>query len=219
MEHLPQYLCAPPASPSPVTQGELGMILKSIDIHLKELPKLELGDIATRATRLTTWKIQVEQMMTPAGPHLKAWWKWIVQKAMIAYGAFMKANIHVRESIIPLDSLPTVWEQIDSWIKPRLLAAVPKDINDWVFQRARQGVTDDSHVVLFYIMKKFAPGGADEKIHLNNSILNPQVCSQAKAAQITLIKWKEDVRRSEELGCFPPDILMSYRAMESIINW
>eukprot|EP00959_Pyramimonas_sp_CCMP1952_P355011 7436664-Pyramimonas_sp.AAC.1 len=65
-------------------------------------------------------------------------------------------------------------------------------------------------------MKTFSPGGADEKVHLINSVLNPSVCSQPRAAQVELLKWKENLRRCAELGCYPPDLLLAYRAMESI---
>ena len=33
-----------------------------------------------------------------------------------------------------------------------------------------------------------------------------------------LIKWKENMRRCAELGCHPPDLLLAYRAMESIFS-
>ena len=52
------------------------MLLKAIEAFVKELPKLELGEVSTRANRLLSWKVAVEQAVSPAGPHLKAWWKW-----------------------------------------------------------------------------------------------------------------------------------------------
>ena len=67
-------------------------------------------------------------------------------------------------------------------------------------------------------MKSFCPGGADEKVHLINAILNPNVCSQPRSAQVELFKWKENLRRCAELGCHPPDLLLAYRAMESIFS-
>ena len=76
----------------------------------------------------------------------------------------------------------------------------------------QRGVVDPSHVLLFYLMKSFAPGGADEKVHLISSVLNPHVCSQPRAAQVELLRWKENIRRCAELGIAPPE------AMESIFR-
>ena len=67
-------------------------------------------------------------------------------------------------------------------------------------------------------IKHVAPGGADEKVALQGIILNPHACSVAKSAQNELLKWKEAIRRSAELGCQSPDILLVYRAMESIFS-
>ena len=53
-----------------------------------------------------------------------------------------------------------------------------------VTMRARQGTIDDSHVVLFYLMKTFAPGSAEDKVQLIANVLNPNVCSQPRAAEV-----------------------------------
>ena len=70
----------------------------------------------------------------------------------------------------------------------------------------------------FFVIKQCAPGNADEQIAVNANILNPHCCSNAKAAQIELLKWKENVRRLAELNKAPPDILLCYRGMESIFS-
>ena len=160
------------------------MLMKTMQVFLPELPKLELGDISTRANRLITWRTAVEQAIIPAGSHLRAWWRWCLNQAEIAYRAFLRARIQEREAIIPTAKLPTAWEQVDSWMRPKILEAAPKDIKDWVSMRARHGKVDDSHVVLFYLMKTFGPGSPEEKVQLNSNVLNPNVCSQPRAAQV-----------------------------------
>ena len=84
--------------------------------------------------------------------------------------------------------------------------------------RARSGRVDPVHVLLYYMMKSFAPGGADEKVQLINSVRNPNVCSQPRAAQVELLRWKENLRRCAQLGCYPPDVVCAYQAMESIFS-
>ena len=114
--------------------------------------------------------------------------------------------------------MPIPWAQLESWMRPKILQVLTKDIRDWVNMRARQNVIDPSHVLVFYLMKNFAPGGAEEKVQLTNSIMNPNACSQPRAAQVELLKWKENLRRSAELKCSPPDLILAQRALESIFS-
>ena len=200
------------------TQAELGMIMKAIQTFLKELPKLELGDIATRATRLISWKANIEQTLAPVGFHVRSWWRWCVKQATDTHRRFQVATLQDRESIVPLDRMPIVWEQIDSWMKPKILGVLPSVIRDNVSTRSRQGQFDETHIVLFWVLKQFGPGGADEQIALNENILNPHVCTNPRSAQAELIRWKENVKRLAELGISPPAILLSFRAMTSIFS-
>ena len=105
--------------------------------------------------------------------------------------------------------MPAGWEQIDSWMRPKVLEAMPKVIQDMVTMRSRQGKIDATHVILFWVVKQFGPGSIDEKIAINHNIQNPSVCSNPKSAQAELIRWKENIRRAAELGLAPPDLLMS----------
>ena len=163
------------------------MILKIIQSVIKQFPTLTLADPSTRATRFLSWRASIQLQLVSAGTHLSAWWNWCESKAQKAHKAFVAASIHDRESILPEEGMPINWQQIDSWLRPRLIEVCPGDVKDWVNMRARQNKVDDTHVVLFYLYKQFAPGGADEKVQIDQSIRNPQVCSQPKAAQVELI--------------------------------
>ena len=114
--------------------------------------------------------------------------------------------------------MPRAWEQLDSWMRPKLLDAVPSVIREWVSMRARQGRTDESHIIVFWVVKQFGPGNAEEQVALNGNILNPHVCTNPRAAQLELLKWKENVRRVAELNIAPPPMLLCYRGMESIFS-
>ena len=147
---------------------------------------------------------------------MKAWWKWCEFVAEQTHKKFIATKVAHREFVSPTEKLPSQWEQLDAWVRPKLVDACPGDVKDWVIMRAGQGYVDDSHVVLFYLFKTFGPGGAEEKILIQQNILNPKVCTNAKAAQIELIKWEEHLKRNSELDLSPPDPLLAYRAMESI---
>jgi len=89
------------------------MIMKSIQQFLSDVPKLELGDIATRAIRLLAWKANFEQVLIPVGSTVRNWWRWCMQKAAAAHKRFLAATLQDRESVMPLDKMPQVWEQVD----------------------------------------------------------------------------------------------------------
>ena len=140
------------------------------------------------------------------------------KEAEEAHKVFLVTPIMEREAIIPTSDTPEPWLQLESWMRPKLLEVLPKHVRDWVDMRAKQGLVDASHVLLFYLMKTFSPGGAEEKITLTNAIHNPLVCANPRSAQVELLKWKDNLLRSQQLGCPPPDLLFAYRAMESIFS-
>ena len=192
------------------------MILKAVTTFLPEFPKLHLGDGQNKASSLILWRTKVEQGIRPTGPLLIKWWAWCVKEAEKTYREYVITPIHQREALLPTAKMPVEWGQLESWMMPKLLEACPSSIKEWISMRLRQGYVDDSHIVLYAIWKHAAPGGADEKVALQGVILNPHTCSDAKKAQQELLRWKEAIRRSAELGCGAPDILLVYRAMESI---
>ena len=141
-----------------------------------------------------------------------------MQKAEKAYSRFIKATIHERESIVPIETMPSAWKQVDSWMRPKLLEPIPKHIKEWMLAWARQNTIDQSHVVLFNVTKVFAPGNAHEKTQLLSSMLNPNVCTNPRAAQAELLKWKEATRPVHQLGCSLLHILLTFPTMESIFS-
>ena len=164
------------------------------------------------------WKTAVVQAIHPVGPTLLNWWKWCLREAESTYKVFLTTPLATREALVPTSATPAVWLQVEAWIRPKLLDSVTKDIKDWVTSRARQGLVDPTHAILFYVLKTFAPGGAEERVHLLAAIENPNCCSQPRAAQSELLRWKHNLRRCQELQIAPPDLLLAYRAMESIFS-
>ena len=57
---------------------------------------------------------------------------------------------------------------------------------------------------------------ADEQVTLFKSIEDPKACANARAAQLELIKWRDNIRRLMELKLQSPPLITSYCAMESI---
>ena len=94
----------------------------------------------------------------------------------------------------------------------------PKNTKEWVELRAQAGPPDPSHVLVYYLFKLVAPGSPNDKDALLKRVLNPNVCTNPQSAQLELMRWRTDVDRLQKLGCMPPDLMVSYRALESIFG-
>ena len=125
------------------------MIMKGTQTFLTDLPKLEMGDQATRPSRSISWKSNINQALNPVGAVVKSWWRWILQRAEASHKQSVSSSIQDRESVYPTDDLPEAWTQVDSWLEPKLLEAIPATTRDLVESRARVGCVDGSHLVLF----------------------------------------------------------------------
>ena len=81
------------------------MVLKTVPM-VGALPKLELGDPTSRATRLKQWLSQVTQSLEPTGPHVTSWWQWAHNSAAAAHRFFLFADLAQRETGLPLGGVP-----------------------------------------------------------------------------------------------------------------
>ena len=116
------------------------------------------------------------------------------------------------------EGVPSQHAVIESWMRPRILACLPKGTKEWVELRAQAGSPDPSHLLVYYLYKLFAPGSPNDKDALLKRALNPSVCTNPQSAQIELMRWRTDVDRLQKNGCMPPDLMVSYRALESIFS-
>ena len=126
----------PDASGSGPSMAELNMVLKTLQV-VGEFPKLELGDPATRARRLEQWLRQVTQSLEPTGPTVAALWQWARNSAEAAHRVFLITILDQRESVLPQAGVPPQFTVIESWMRPRILASLPKTTKELVELRAQ----------------------------------------------------------------------------------
>ena len=119
-----------PASVSAPSMAELNMILKTLQSMVPEFPKLELGQTGTRPCRLQQWLLTVTQALVPAGHHVMSWWQWICAAAEKSHGVFLIKPLDQREAVSPGDAIPAHLMQVESWLRPRILACLPKSIRE-----------------------------------------------------------------------------------------
>ena len=116
-------LPAPAEAPS---VAELYMILKTMQSLVGDFPKLEAGDPNTRASRFRQWLMHIAQTIEPAGPHVKAWWQWVSTAAEQTHSIFLSKPLDQREHVYPQEALPAQFAQLESWMRPRILACLPR---------------------------------------------------------------------------------------------
>eukprot|EP00959_Pyramimonas_sp_CCMP1952_P080159 1675675-Pyramimonas_sp.AAC.1 len=143
----PARTALPPASVTAPSMAELNMVLKTLQTLVPEFPKLEPGDPGTRARRLQQWLLQVSQAIEPAGHHVTSWWQWVRSSAESTHTVYLSKPLDKREQIYPQEALPPQHAQVESWMRPRILACLPKTQREWVDLRAQAGVVDMSHTL------------------------------------------------------------------------
>ena len=130
----------------------------------------------------------------------------------------MQSSLQVRESVAPTTLLPIKFIQVDAWLQPKLLEAIPAQTKTHIESRARTGQVDESHLVLFWVLKQFVPGGIEEQLALIQCVRNPKCCYNARPAQLELMRWKESIRRMIDLELPPIPLFEAYMALSSIFS-
>ena len=151
---LPPGLVASDASQTLPSTADLNMLLKLIAVYLPSgLPKLEMGELATRPLRLISWKQQIVTALNPVGSLALHWWQWVIQAAERAHVRFVAAHIQDRESVVPTDVMPGKYSEVDAWLKPKLMEAIPAQTRSIIDSRARIGCVEGTHLVMFWVLK------------------------------------------------------------------
>ena len=130
----------------------------------------------------------------------------------------MKASIGERDRIWPREKIPRAWDTLETWMRDHVLKVAPSDVKALLAGRLRDNKDDGSHVILYFIIRKFAPGGPSEHKELYERMTNPKACSNPDAAIRAIAEWKEACRRNCELGVEAPPITMVYGALESMFS-
>ena len=153
MQLIPAGTVGSPAPAAAPSTQDLQMILKTMQSFVTELPKLEAGEPATRARKYQQWVLQVSQALAPTGAHVMGWWSWVQSSALEAHKEFVETPLDRREHAFPRLRVPPEHATVECWMRPRILACLPKPQRDWIELRAQAGTWDESNVLLFYALK------------------------------------------------------------------
>ena len=202
-----------------LSNSDLGMILKILQQCIGTFPMITLRGMAERPEDLRKWRYAVGTSLKAAGPHVEQWWKWSTATAESTHKLYAIAPIMNRESIGVTQRTPVKWLQLESWIRPKLIACLPENLKKQLAARGiAGGVEDECQDILYMLNKTCMPGAADEKSAVLKQLQDPVPCSKAESALGEIQRFWQAGRRCKELGMSPPDISVLYTAFRSIFS-
>ena len=104
---------------------------------------------------------------------MASWWAWRWAVAEETHGLYMQAPVMNREGLKVVHRNSAKYAQIETWIKPRLVASLPQNLKKQLTQRGVQGMRDEVQDILFLVLKTACPGVADEKAAVLRQLQNP----------------------------------------------
>jgi hypothetical protein len=94
------------------------------------------------------------------------------------------------------------WERLRARLSKMLLKAVPKSVADELVTQRLRGVEE----ILFYILKRYQPGGVAEKNSLLQSVEKVNRQTTARGMSDEILQWHLKMNRVVALNITPPDI-------------
>ena len=201
-----------------MSNSDLSMILKLLQQIVGEFPLITLRGMGDRPEDLRKWRYAVLTSLKAAGPQVEAWWKWSVSAADNAHKLYVQSPLMTRESITVAQRTSVKWQQLESWVRPKLIACLPDALKKLVTARGMQNIEDECQDVLYLLTKACMPGAADERSAVNTLLQNPTPCSKPESAQAEMQRWWQAGRRCRDLGMSSPDVTVLYTAFRSIFS-
>ena len=84
---------------TPLSNGDLGMMLKLLQQMVAEFPTIILRGMAERPEDMRKWRYAVLTSLKAAGPIVESWWKWWVSSADLTHRLYVQSPIMIREGI------------------------------------------------------------------------------------------------------------------------
>jgi len=175
-----------------------------------QLPKLEYGQ-QDNAMECGDWMAKVAITMRDLSKNSHVWWDIIVKDAEEAYQKYMRSSPLVKLEVEAELEEASKYLRLRSKATSILLDAIPKDISAEAVAAREIHPTQ----LLYAIMKKFQPGGLEERSQLLSRIEEVNACKTCEEAVKELNTWERRITRAQELKLTIPD---SSRLMVSLMK-
>ena len=100
--------------------AELNVLLKFLQT-LGDLPKIDLGEPASRGERLAVWRTAGEAQLRTTRKVVMEWWKWSYAGAEIYYNHWLKLPLLQRNQKKITEDMPIRFQTVEDWFFPRFL--------------------------------------------------------------------------------------------------
>ena len=197
--------------------AELNVLLKFLQT-LGDLPKIDLGEPASRGERLAVWRTAVEAQLRTTRKVVMEWWQWSYAGAEIYYNHWLKLPLLQRNQIKISEDMPMRFQTVEDWFFPRFLLCVPTKLKDAVIQEQTYGANFRVMDVLFKLMTLMQPKGVEEQDALVKQLTNPNPCRDPAAALRELKRWFTSVKRAVDSGMTLQSLELLYRGARSIYS-
>ena len=102
--------------------AELNVLLKFLQT-LGDLPKIDLGEPASRGERLAVWRTAVEAQLRTTRKVVMEWWQWSYAGAEIYYNHWLKLPLLQRNQIKISEDMPMRFQNMEQmWGYPHALS-------------------------------------------------------------------------------------------------
>ena len=129
------------------------------------------------------------------------WWDTVVKDAEAAYQKYMRSSPLMKLEVEAELEDEKKYLRLRSKATSILLEAIPKDISAEALAAREIHPTQ----LLFCIMKKFQPGGLEERSQLLSRIEEVSACKTCEEAVKELTTWERRIKRAQELKLTIPD--------------
>ena len=146
------------------------------------------------------------------------YWNKVVQSADDHYHRWVIAPIKEKSLITCEPHIPAKFEEIELWLRPRILEAIPTKLKETILQEQQLGMNISVAGMLFRLNVLMQPGNLDEHDSLLRMLTSPNACGQPEAALKELRRWYGAMKRVVTIQMRLPSVELLYRGARSIYS-
>ena len=180
------------------------------------LPTLPPVDPRTSAIDIMDWLEMITTPMQDLSDGSAEWWAKVRTAAMESYYKWATASPVEKLVIQPprIEELETGrWSRVNSRSASMVLLALHASVRLEMVQRRSTGSTCS---LIFRLLTLYQPGGQQEKVHMLQSLQQPEAAASPQQAVESLRAWARWLRRCRELNVTAPDPSLLARGLSTI---
>ena len=115
-------------------------------------------------------------------PVVVEWWTQVVRFAEERYAEWVRTPISQRQLVKCNPTIPKRYQDIEQYLSPRFLEALPVRLKTAVWTEKVSGVEIPVAGMLFRVYTFMQPGGMEERDSLYKTLASPNVCTHPDTA-------------------------------------